>query len=267
MSNPFYMATGTPGQGSPGQSAALRAEFAAIAAGFEALSAVLSDEESGSFLTTSLAAATYLALAGGTLTGALGVGVAPGTAMMNVYRTGSGQSFLSEPVLRLGVSHALAEASIQFYANGVSQGAGIGARSGSLYLGTGGAIRMAMTPDGNVAFGAAVTAAQLIGPLSGNVTGNVTGNVSGSSGSCTGAAATAGYAATAGTASVAASATTASSVPWIGVSGRPTDLASFTNGPGYVTTAQIVGTNGYGTRTVSGAGPSGGSDGDLWYVV
>ena len=83
-----------------------------------------------------------------------------------------------------------------------------------------------------------------------------------------------------GNASTATSATTAgnaAAVPWTGVSGRPTSLSAFTNDPGYVTSAGTVAaansaasvsgasSNGFGTRTVSTAAPSGvPADGAIW---
>lgn len=77
-----------------------------------------------------------------------------------------------------------------------------------------------------------------------------------------------------GNATTASTAASASSVPWTGVSGRPTSLSAFTNEAGYITGAgnaasatAVSGTtsNGYGTRTVSTAAPSGTPvTGDIW---
>lgn len=60
------------------------------------------------------------------------------------------------------------------------------------------------------------------GAITGNLTGNVTGNVTGSlTGNVTG--------------NVSGSAGSAGSVPWTGVSGRPTNVSQFINDAGYVT--------------------------------
>lgn len=101
-----------------------------------------------------------------------------------------------------------------------------------------------------------------------NFSGGLVSSVGGFSGSLTG---------NASTATSASSATTAASVAWTGVSGRPTSLAAFTNDPGYVTSTGTVAaansaasvsgatSNGFGTRTVSTAAPSGvPADGAIW---
>ncbi len=117
--------------------------------------------------------------------------------------------------------------------------------------------------------------------------------------SCSGNAATASYAASSGTAAACSgNAATATTVSWAGVSGKPSAISYFSNDAGYITssgtsaacsgnaatattaascsgnaaTATTAGYitnsayNGYGTRTVSTGAPSGGSDGDVWYV-
>jgi hypothetical protein len=70
-------------------------------------------------------------------------------------------------------------------------------------------------------------------------------------------------------------ASSASSVPWTGVTGRPTDLASFTNGPGYITTSSLTAylrhvTSGYtgsGRVYVSSTEPASPVQGDIWLQI
>lgn len=101
MSNDFYNVSGAPSQGSFGSSATIRAEFAALQAGFDKLpvlaannSKLLRVNSSASgleafthdFLTTAAAAAAYVAKAGDTMTGTLTIN-AP-AASRAIYASG-----------------------------------------------------------------------------------------------------------------------------------------------------------------------------------
>lgn len=271
MSNLFYNSSGTPGQRSPGDSAALRAEFAAIAAGFDLVAEALDLNTSGGFITSAAVAAGYVPKTGdsiltGNLTVRSNIGglnaqhVAPnGLAGFTTYdQNGAAQIEL----LHIGSTHA------GMY--GVAAGGSVlnVSSAAGFTMSMGGIARFGFTPTGDMSAVGSLYAngVNANSAVIGTITGNVTGSVSGSSGSCTGNAASATVAGTASYATAAGSAASASSVPWIGVTGRPTSLSNFTNDPGYVT-APSSGSNGYGSRTVSTAGPSGGVDGDLWYVI
>jgi hypothetical protein len=226
LTNAFYNPTNAPAYHAEGDSATIRAEYAAIAAGFDAVAAALAVGDTGEFETAAHAAATYLPLAGGNITGQLTVHSRVSVLLSNSSDS-AGFTAADETgnrrleLLLLGPTHA--------GAYGVAANANVINSQGALDIAINDDAMFGFNPDGNLGVRGTVYASGFVGNLSGLVTGNVTGNVTGSSGSCTGNAATATYAANSG---VAAS---ASAVAWTSVSGRPTDLSQFTNGPGYVT--------------------------------
>lgn len=102
MPNDYYNVTGAPSQGSSGSSATIRAEFAAMAAGFDKLPTLAGNAlelvrvNTGATGLESVPASTlladYLPVAGGTMTGALlaavGSAAAPGLAFAGDPNTG-----------------------------------------------------------------------------------------------------------------------------------------------------------------------------------
>jgi hypothetical protein len=226
--NVHYNATGAPGFHSTGQSAAIRAEFAAVASGFDSVAAALAATDVAGLLTEVDAATLYFPRSGGSVVGHFVVqDDLPSRSRLQTTAGFSGFQAENDAGAR----------QIELIYLGTGRGPAYGAPPGASVLNVQGALALSINDVQGFSFGAGgnmtalgvVTAQSFAGPLSGTVTGNVIGNVSGSSGTCIGNAATASYAATAGTAA------SASNVAWTGVTGRPTDLSAFTNGPGYVT--------------------------------
>lgn len=148
-----------------------------------------------------------------------------------------------------------------------------------------------LSVTGTSSFTGAITATggvtgNVTGDVTGDVTGNLTGNVTGDvTGSSTGNV-TGNVLATDGAAIISSGADLANSSIGDGVTATTqpagdnstkiattayTDATILTAGTGItVASGQIsqgAGANGFGTRTVSTASPSGGADGDIWYKV
>ena len=186
MSNDFYNVSGAPSQGSFGSSATIRAEFAALQAGFDKLpvlaannSKLLRVNSSASgleafthdFLTTSVAASTYVAKAGDTMTGSLSIVAAGGAASLTV-RSKSGTPSQNAGVLISNNASAVAASRttiLTLDANGADGAGGdyaylemtgdsrfrvFNQASGSLELGTGGIARVTIAAAGNVSIAA-----------------------------------------------------------------------------------------------------------------
>lgn len=193
MSNDFYNVSGAPSQGSFGSSATIRAEFAALQAGFDKLpvlaannSKLLRVNSSASgleafthdFLTTAAAAAAYVAKAGDTMTGALSIVAASGATSLTV-RSNSGTPSQNAGVLVYNTASAVAASRAALLTLDANGGDGVGGdyaylemtgdnrfrvftqASGALELGTTGATRVTIAAGGAVTINAPSSGAAL----------------------------------------------------------------------------------------------------------
>lgn len=221
MTNSFYNASGTPGTGSKGASAPIRAELVAVQAGFDKFPAfsgnalkVLRINAGGTAVEAYVPA--YLPLTGGTLTGALS-----GTSA-------TFSSALSAP----NITHTAGYFKLYPY-NGTYDDGGY---ASAYWDGNNGKLIFRRNGGSGTA-GAAIDATSFIGALTGNVTGNVTGNAATATKLATArnidingltttpasfdGASNVAITVTGVPASLLTGTVTATSVPWSGVTGKP----------------------------------------------